>query len=367
MNDDDAMSPPPRVRETLPSRVLSVNSDHADRSQPGNRMSRRDDDTISEQARHWLVRLASGGMTGDELAAFETWLGRSDAHARAFADERVFWQRLSALEATFERLEPAADRKAHPTARLPRQPAPHRRRAAVFCVAAAACLLLFLVAPHLAPHLATTLRADYVSGADRTVAVTLPDGSRATLNRNSAIRVDYGDAVRRVELLQGEVFVEVRPNPARPFRVFAGRGVSEAVGTAYAVGRLVRGTRVAVAEGRVAVTGDGEPDRTVSLRAGEGVRYDDGRFVGGKFAMNGDDAIAWRNGKIVFTDRPLADALAELERYHRGRILLLGTGQAYEPISGVIDLDKLDEGIAALAATHGLTIMHLTPYLTVLR
>ena len=213
----------------------------------------------------------------------------------------------------------------------------------------------------------TTLRADYVSGVDGTVAVTLPDGSRATLNRNSAIRVDYSDAFRRVELLQGEVFVEVRPNPARPFRVAAGRGVSEAVGTAYAVSRLERGTRVAVTEGRVAVTSEVEPARTVSLRAGEGVRYADGRFLGGKFAMNGDDALAWRNGKVVFTDRPLADALAELERYHRGRILLLGTGRAYQSISGVIDLDKLDEGVAALAATHGLTVVHLTPYLTLLR
>ncbi len=83
--------------------------------------------------------------------------------------------------------------------------------------------------------------------------------------------------------------------------------------------------------------------------------------------MNGDDALAWRNGKVVFTDRPLADALAELERYHRGRILLLGAGRAYQSISGVIDLDKLDEGIAALAATHGLTVVHLTPYLTLLR
>jgi transmembrane sensor len=143
--------------------------------------------------------------------------------------------------------------------------------------------------------------------------------------------------------------------------------VSEAVGTAYAVGQVDGRTRVTVTEGRVAVTGAAEPGVSVSLVAGEGVRYADGRLLGAKFRVNGDDALAWRQDRIVFVDRPLRDALSELERYHRGRIVLLGGSRAYRPVSGVIDLQKLEDGITALAATHGLTAVHLTPYLTVLR
>jgi transmembrane sensor len=197
--------------------------------------------------------------------------------------------------------------------------------------------------------------------------VSLPDGSRATLNRDSAIRVDFASAARRVTLLRGEVYVEVVPDAAHPFRVAAGQGVSEAVGTAYAVRRVDGRTQVAVTEGRVAVTSTAGPGAGVSLVAGEGVRYADGRFLGTKFAVNGDDALAWRQDRIVFVDRPLRDALSELERYHRGRIVLLGGSRAYRPVSGVIDLQKLEDGITALAATHGLTAVHLTPYLTVLR
>lgn len=355
--------------------------DPTDSFQPRERMAGRTDEQITEQAQHWVVRLASGETTAEELAAFRAWRGRSAAHARAFADEQTFWHRLAALEDTFERLTPGAEspdvRNVSASSRrgrrnaggtgARRRPAIRRgrrgRRVAAVCLAAAACLLLILVAP----QIATTLRADYVSGAAGTVAVLLPDGSRATLNRNSAIRVDYYDGFRRVELLEGEVFVEVRPNPARPFRVIAGRGVSEAVGTAYAVRLSDRGTRVAVTEGVVAVEGRDDPAHPVALRAGEGVRYADGRLLGGAFPVDTGNALAWRSGKVAFVDRPLADALVELERYHRGHILLLGGRRAYKPISGVIDLDKLDEGIAALAATHGLTMLQLTPYLTVLR
>jgi transmembrane sensor len=315
-------------------------------------MRNSDEDTMSEQAQHWVVRLASGDVTAEELAAFEAWLARSDAHARAFADERTFWRRLSPLGETFDRLDGEA-----------KIGQPRRRVAAITALALAACLIAYVSGP----SLATWVQADYVSGFDRVVSVSLPDGSRATLNRDSAIRVDFASAARRVTLLRGEVYVEVEPDAAHPFRVAAGQGVSEALGTAYAVRRVDGRTQVAVTEGRVAVTGAAEPGVSISLFAGEGVRYADGRFLGAKFAVNGDDALAWRQDRIVFVDRPLRDALSELERYHRGRIVLLGGSRAYRPVSGVIDLQKLEDGITALAATHGLTAVHLTPYLTVLR
>jgi len=252
-------------------------------------MRNSDEDTISEQAQHWVVRLASGDASAEELAAFEAWLARSDAHARAFADERTFWRRLSPLGETFDRLDGEAK-----TARS------RWRHAGITALAIAACLIAYVSGP----SLVTRLQADYVSGFDRVVSVSLPDGSRASLNRDSAIRVDFRATARNVTLLRGEVYVEVVPDAARPFRVAAGQGMSEAVGTAYAVGQAVGRTQVAVTEGRVAVTSAAEPGAGVSLVAGQGVRYADGRFLGAAFAVNGDDALAWRhpNGFVDVVD-----------------------------------------------------------------
>lgn len=311
-------------------------------------------------ARAWVVRLASGEMTEAELAEFYAWLGESAVNAQAFEDERAFWQRLAPLQATFERLERAE--APHPAVRL--RPRRRRIRAAFAGLAAvAACLLLLAFAP----ELAVALRADLRSGDGAILSATLSDGSRVTLDRNSAIAVAFDHGQRRVELLEGEAFFEVARDPARPFRVTAAGGISEALGTAYAV-RLERGgARVAVVEGRVAVSIEAAPGARRDVTAGEALRYTDAGGFSPLAALGGDRALAWRQGRVVLVDRPLPDALAELERYHPGRILLLAGGRSASSVSGVIDLDRLDEGLAALAATHGLTAHRLTPYLTVLR
>jgi transmembrane sensor len=319
------------------------------------------DHEIAEQARAWVVRLASGEVSEDELAALKAWLGRSALHLSAFEAERAFWQRLDPLQDTFERLE-AAERGPRPAA-----PRPLRRHLVrgglAAAVALAACLLLLVFDP----ELSTALRADYSSGSAAIRSVTLPDGSRVTLDRNSAIALDFSAGLRRVALLQGEAYFEVMPDVARPFQVLAAGGVSEAVGTAYAVRLRDAGVRVAVTEGRVAVTAEAAPGVTRDLLAGQALRYSDSGPPGEATALDRARALAWRQGRVVLVERPLAAALAELERYHPGRILLLEGDRPAAPVSGVIDLDRLDEGIAALAATHGLTVHRLTPYLTVLR
>jgi len=309
------------------------------------------------QARTWVVRLASGNMTDGDLTALYAWLGESVAHASAFEAERAFWQRLGPLQATFERLERD---EAVPSIHVPRLRRQRLRQAFVALAALAACLLLLA----LAPELSLALRADYRSGPNGTLQVTLADGSRVLLDRNSALAVDFSADERRVALLEGEAFFEVTRDAARPFRVGAAEGVSEAVGTAFAVRLEEGGARVAVTEGRVAVSAG--PARQL-LAAGKALSYGGtGRF-GPPVTLDAARALAWRQGRMVLLSRPLPQALAELERYHAGRIILLADARALAPVTGVIDLDRLDEGIAALAATHGLAAHRLTPFLTVLR
>ena len=325
-------------------------------------MTAEKNNDVAEQARVWVVRLASGEMTDSELADLKVWLGRAPAHGAAFAEARTLWQRLAPLQETFERLERAeAGRPVEITLPIARRS--RHRALATAVLALAACLLLAVFAP----QIATRLEADYTNGGEAVRMVVLADGSRVTLNRNTAIAVDFTAQRRLVELLAGEAFFEVKPDPRRPFDVAAAGGVSEAVGTAYAVRLSEGGARVAVTEGRVAVSVAAAPGATLALTAGEGVRYGAGGRLGAKFALDGRRTLAWRDGKVIFVNRPLAEALAELERYHPGRILLWGDGRRVQPVSGVIDIDRLGEGLAALAATHGLSAIEVTPFLTVLR
>jgi hypothetical protein len=68
-------------------------------------MTFEEQDDIAEQARAWVVRLASGEMAESECATLLAWLAESETHARAFEAERAFWQRLAPLQETFERLD----------------------------------------------------------------------------------------------------------------------------------------------------------------------------------------------------------------------------------------------------------------------
>jgi transmembrane sensor len=63
----------------------------------------------------------------------------------------------------------------------------------------------------------------------------------------------------------------------------------------------------------------GEP---VLLAPGEAAETAIGRIVVAPHAVNVDTAVSWRNGQLVFDDIPLAEALAETQRYRRAPILL---------------------------------------------
>ncbi|MFT5674839.1 MAG: transmembrane sensor [Paraglaciecola sp.] len=80
---------------------------------------------------------------------------------------------------------------------------------------------------------------------------TLEDGSVLWLNTNTQVEVDYSESKRRINLLQGQAHFEVKPDPERPFEVYAGNRMIRAVGTAFSVYRLDDRIEVMVTEGKV--------------------------------------------------------------------------------------------------------------------
>ncbi|MGO1119214.1 FecR family protein [Rhodovibrionaceae bacterium A322] len=356
-------------------------------------MTKSTDSRIADEARDWLVRLTSGDVTERDLSAFKLWLAQSASHEAAFDRERSLWQELSALEPAFAVLE-SADQKVQPTresqgistaSRFPARPGTQRRLVSkgravprldrwrmrpFHAVALAACLLVACVGLIAGPNLAITLKADHHTGFAEVAALTLPDGSQVTLNRNSALEVLFSDAKRQVRVLRGEAYFEVASNPDRPFEVLAGEGGSRAVGTAYAVRRTDRGVRVVVTEGQVAVSGhsqiQAQTQISAALSAGQAVRYDASGTLGEVYELSEDVALAWRRGRFVFVRQPLSDVIATLQNYHQGRIAVL-SGNLDQEVSGSINLDSLTDGLSALAATQDLSVFEISPFLTVVR
>ncbi|OWP48873.1 FecR family protein [Pseudomonas nitroreducens] len=306
------------------------------------------------QARQWLLRLQDRG--GEAwLGAFQAWLAADPRHARAYAEVDALW-RASAAPA--QRL--AAEEGDALNAYLAQMDRPATRRMQVdprrwcYPLASAACLLLMLWgggwwSPG---DWVTDLSADYVSAPGEVREVTLDDGSRLTLDADSAVAVSLEGEQRRVDLLRGAASFAVKHLP-QPFMVRAGEGEARVLGTEFEVRRLGEQTRVTVAEGRVSVRGShavGGPE--VVLGAGERVGID-GTKLGNAQPADAQAALAWREGWLTFYRAPLGEVLARLGTYYPGRIVLLDQELAQRRVSGSFRSSDPQAALDSLQAVVG--------------
>ncbi|PHV18522.1 hypothetical protein CSQ90_02015 [Janthinobacterium sp. BJB303] len=154
--------------------------------------------------------------------------------------------------------------------------------------------------------------ADYRTGVNQRRVVTLADGTRLTLNTNSAVNIAYDGAQRRIDLLTGEIFIATGKDAAqRPFFVSTPHGSLQALGTRFTVRLHEQYASAGVLEGAVAVLADDGSQRLL-LRPGDGAHFDSADLHRQALAPYGG---AWLDGMLVARDMRLADFLAELSRY----------------------------------------------------
>lgn len=304
-----------------------------------------------DDALAWFTRLRRPESGAGERAAFADWLAADPAHAEAYGKVERLWQ-SQALSAALARLDSAA-------LAVPRRA--RRRRAPGWAVAAG--LLLGVGWSVLATGYWDRWRADYASAAGEQRQVLLADGSRVLLNTDSALLVEYADGRRGVRLLRGEAYFEVQPDPARPFIVAAGNAQVRVLGTRFNV-RAGEVAAVDVESGVVACAN--QRGDSVKLLAGQHTEIAP-RGVAPPTPADANRAFAWRQGRLIFQDQPLAQVLAELDRYHPGAIVVLGESLGQTRVSGNYRLDDPAAVIQSLAEIAGAHVAGMTPYLTLLR
>ena len=324
---------------------------------------------IEEAAQDWFLRLASEDATEAELTAFQGWCNADPRHLAAYNEIRELWLDIDDLQSVFAppndiqgRGDPYAA-EAHPDAQE------HRsgywvtsflsRWESVGGLSAACLALLFVFGA----GVSIWLRADYTTSVGEQTTVTLPDGSIAYLNTDTAIALAYSSHQRQIVLLRGEAQFEVLPDPGLPFIVQALKGRTTVVGTTFTVRSWEQTVTVTVTEGTVQVSHLGSQ---VPLQAGQQVRY--GRdappmTLGQVELVDPTSMTAWQRGSVVINGLPLPQAIAEIDRYRPGKILLFADTNQLEPVTARLSLQAVDNGLKALAATHGLTVTPLTNYL----
>jgi transmembrane sensor len=214
---------------------------------------------------------------------------------------------------------------------------------------------------------------EYITAIGEQRTVPLDDGSRIALNSNSKIKIEFTAERRAVRLLRGEAFFEVAHNAVRPFVVIAGDNQVTAVGTAFEVRYEPDHIDVTLVEGKVNVTSTAEPlavpasvasSKTgVSTLSSSGYAMTAGeRLTIAKGAPATIDAprldavTAWRRGEVMLDDTPLADAVAEMNRYNKSALVVDESRIATLHISGIYHTGDSEGFAQTVAQLYGLQV-----------
>ena len=191
-------------------------------------------------------------------------------------------------------------------------------------------------------------------------SVALPDGSALVLDTDSAVEVAYTNIERGVRLLQGQALFEVAKHKPLPFRVHAGSRIITAMGTRFDV-RLLGSSdtptvRVALLEGAVNVTNSNRTSlETASMLAGEVLEAPPSAPMRVE-PENAEALTSWESGVLVFNDRPLSEAIEEMNRYTMNPIVLADESSRHLRISGVFNTRDPERFAKTIAETFALTL-----------
>jgi transmembrane sensor len=360
-------------------------------------------DPLDIAAATWVTRKRSG-LNAEDEAELQAWLDADPRHIEAFDDmEATFGDVQQLPDDAVAQLRAGLPAHDAATQAAPLRPAPPTSGGSVSMrpaiggrsILAGLNRLVDLLRP-LAPQavaaaLAFTLvgggwmgwslwlqqpvfEQAYATAQGQQLKAILPDAAEHTTALGSNLQLDtatqaqvrlYRDR-REVHLQSGQAMFAVHSDPQRPFHVYVGALRITVVGTRFSVRHTSTGldagqTVVAVEEGRVRVAPlqpstqrqegiESAPDlvtpletladHAVELSAGQTVVADAQGHIGPVIRQAANAMATWRDGRISFDQAPLAQAIAEFERYGHTGLVVRDPAVAALPVGGSYSLKQ---------------------------
>lgn len=270
--------------------------------------------TIDDQAATWMVLRSGPGLNDAERQQFEAWYAADIRHKGAYL-------RAEAVNRALDRVTMQRNLRPQPAAVA--QPRSARRWAAFAAYGGMAAGVALLAGVLLAPGGVT--RVDLLTAKGETRQFQLADTSTASLNSGSEVEVKLTDTARQVRLKQGEAWFQVAKDKHKPFIVEAGEVRVRAVGTAFSVRRYLQGADVLVTEGVVEVWSNKGGGQRILLAKGEQAFVPElaSDIKAMRQPAEVERKLAWRKGKVIFTNQTLGEAVADFNRYSPRKIIIV--------------------------------------------
>jgi len=299
---------------------------------------------IEEAAGQWLERSALGSMSAEDAGEFEAWKAQSLAHRVAYVRLESTWQRTERLAALRRPMLDKAVRVGSPSA----------WRNAKYAAALGAMLLIgggiFLGSER-------SRALSYSTDVGNREIISLADGSHIELNTNSAVRVRLSQNRREVFLDRGEAYFDVSHDAKRLFTVVASGHRITDIGTKFSVREDAGKVEVALIEGkaRLDIFATGSSARSEMLLPGDVAIATANRIsLQRQSKQSIANQLGWRRGVIVFDSTPLGEAVAEVNRYNRTKLVVADPALSRLTISGTFPADNFQIVVDAARDVYGL-------------
>ena len=366
---------------------------------------------IEEEAVTWLIKLDSDKpLTAQENGEFQEWLSRSAVHRESINQLSQFWGNNVLTELMVPLGKPETQRGLWVgllASWVNGWASSLTGSRAISATAAVSALAVSLMLVFGGQDI-TQSNGLYVTAVGQQKSIEMSDGSTLQLNTNSQVEVSYNNSYRNIRLIQGQVHFDVAKNPELPFRVYAGSGRVQAVGTAFTVYLKDKDVDVLVTEGRVALAAlaptqtptlipistsfeNTAADKNLysrvdpyvnsaaknlgELDAGEAVTMtlsqnqldpqtneNTGSVLAPIKIISQEDLKrrqSWRNGLLVFSGEPLEYVVNEISRYTTVSIEITDPQVRLMEIGGRFRVGDVDGMFNALEANFGLHVNRL--------
>lgn len=316
--------------------------------------------SIDDEASLWLVRLDNGNLSEQSRQELKAWLAADERHQQALKSMADVWHDMD------EVLMMINDDSASKNASIWSVLTPAFKPALLAASASFLAIILWLTMP------ANVEKHSYATLIGQQMDTRFEDGSIIHLNTNSHIETEFSDEKRIIKLIKGEALFEVAHDPTRPFIVYAGDRLVQAIGTKFVVHLAPENIQVTVTDGKVKMSKvalNTSLDDIKALNSATIERDDIFIAKGEKVISTSNDSpklsvikpesiareLSWLNGKLVFDNERLLDVIKKINRYDDIEIVLGDPSLHDVKISGRFDLGDSEALIEAIELSFNIT------------
>nr|WP_121272694.1 FecR domain-containing protein [Pedobacter schmidteae] len=309
-------------------------------------------ETNEEMIYGLIIDDLDGIISANDKATLENWRNTSAANEQVYQEflnvhlnmNKLFERGGYDTQSSWEVLD-----KKISTAPLAESADAKRGRATKLWYGIAASILIVLSAGY---YFTYSNKYEEISTGNKGTYIILPDSTRVDLNSATTIRYRKQTFLknRKLELLNGEVFINVINHKLPQFKLVIGELEALDIGTSFNVIKTDNSVHVIVENGEIALK-EPSADKQVMLTPGKLGTYD----VGTKALLAVDNLNpnykSWLNKEFIFNEVPLKDVASQLSKVYQEPILVKGNSLKYRKLTARLHYQTLDSVIAVISAS----------------